>query len=97
MAKFDHERRRLLLSTAAFIGGAAAFALIARIRPAWAWTTYEAPTNRGIGLAYAKRCGGANEHAAIMAQLKARLAEDPAAISETATCPLCGCAITVDR
>lgn len=95
MAKLT--RRQLLTSTAAFVGGMAAVAIMARARPAWAWTTYEVPTNRGIGLAYANRCGGAQEHAALKAELQRKLADDPSATSETANCPICGCAVTVGR
>jgi hypothetical protein len=97
MAEFSKERRRLLLSTAAFIGGATAVAIVAGARPAKAWTTYEAPTTHGIGLAYANRCGGANEHAALKAELQQKLANDPSATSEAANCPLCGCPVTVSR
>jgi hypothetical protein len=97
MAEFSKERRRLLLSTAAVIGGATAVATAAGAKPAKAWTTYEAPTTRGIGLAYANRCGGTSEHAALKAELQQKLAADPSAKSETANCPLCGCAVTVSR
>jgi hypothetical protein len=96
-AEFSKERRQLLLSTAAFVGAAAAFALLGGTRPARAWTVYETPTTTGIGLAYANRCGGTGEHAGIVAQLQGKLANDPSAQSETANCPLCGCAVTVSR
>lgn len=93
----EMSRRQVLMSTAAVIGGAAAMALFAGIRPARAWTTYEVPTNRGIGLAYANRCGGAQEHSALKAELQRKLENDPSATSETANCPICGCAVTVAR
>ena len=97
MREFSKDRRQLLLSTAAFVGGAAAFAVLGGTRPARAWTVYETPTNRGIGLAYANRCGGSDEHAALIAQLQDKLASDPTAKSETANCQLCGCTVTVSR
>jgi len=50
-----------------------------------------------LGLAYADRCGGASEHAALKAELQQKLAADPSAASETANCPVCGCAVTVSR
>jgi hypothetical protein len=90
-------RRQVLMSTVAVLGGAAAAVLLAGIRPARAWTTYEVPTNRGIGLAYANRCGGAQEHTALKAELQRKLESDPSANSETANCPICGCAVTVSR
>jgi hypothetical protein len=97
MAEISKERRQFLLSTAAFVGGAAAFALLMRTRPALAWTTYEVPTTSGIGLAYSNRCGGAGEHAGIMAELRNKLDNDSSAKSEVATCPVCGCTVTVSR
>jgi hypothetical protein len=97
MAEFSKERRQLLLSTVAFVGGAAALAILGGTRSARAWTIYEAPTTTGVGLAYSNRCGGSGEHAGIVAQLQDKLTNDPAAQSETANCPLCGCAVTVSR
>jgi hypothetical protein len=97
MAEFSKDRRRLLLSTAAFFGGAAAIATVAGTRPAKAWSTYQVPSSSGLGLAYSNRCGGASEHAGLIAQLQAKLADDPSATTETATCPICGCPVTVSR
>lgn len=97
MAEFSKDRRSLLLSTVALFGGAAAIATVAGTRPARAWTPYQMPTNSGPGLAYSNRCGGAGEHAGIIADLQQKLANDPSATSETATCPICGCPVTVSR
>jgi len=49
------------------------------------------------GRAYAERCGGASEHAALIARLQALLTEDPSAASLTATCAICGCSVVVTR
>jgi hypothetical protein len=97
MAEFSKDRRQFLLGTAAFVGGAAAFMMLAGPRRALAWTTYELPLTSGVGLAYANRCGGTAQHAALKAELERKLAADPSAASETANCPLCGCAVTVSR
>ncbi|MGE5145612.1 MAG: hypothetical protein ACM3N5_02630 [Candidatus Eiseniibacteriota bacterium] len=97
MAEFSKDRRRVLLSSAAFFGGAAAVASLAGARPAKAWSTYEVPATSKLGLAYTDRCGGPSDHAALIAQLRDKLAEDPSATSETATCPICGCPVTVSR
>jgi hypothetical protein len=50
-----------------------------------------------VGRAYADRCGGASEHAALIARLQALLASDPSARSMSETCPICGCPIIVSR
>jgi hypothetical protein len=94
MNEFMHARRRLLLSTAAWAGGLAA---AAAVRPAGAFQVEEMTPTSAVGRAYAQRCGGASEHAALVAQLQAQLADDPAATMKTATCPLCGCPVVVSR
>lgn len=93
----EMSRRQMLMSAAAVLGGAAAAVLMAGVRPALAWTAYEVPTDRGIGLAYANRCGSGQEHMALKAELRRKLDSDPSAASETANCPICGCAVTVSR
>ena len=94
MSEITHARRRLLLSTAAWAGGLAA---AAAVRPALAFQVEEMTPTSAVGRAYAQRCGGASEHAALVARLQARLANDPSATTMTATCPLCGCPVVVSR
>ena len=94
MSEIMHERRRLLLSTAAWVGGLAA---VAAYRPAPAFQVEETPPASAVGRAYAERCGGSSEHAALIARLQALLNEDPAAASLTATCAICGCPVVVTR
>jgi hypothetical protein len=94
MSEVMHERRRLLLSTAAWVGGLAA---IAAARPARAFQVEEMPPTSAVGRAYANRCGGSSEHAALIARLQALLASDPSAQSMSQTCPICGCPIIVSR
>jgi hypothetical protein len=50
-----------------------------------------------MGRAYAARCGGSSEHAALIARLQALLANDPSARSMSENCPICGCPIIVSR
>jgi hypothetical protein len=94
MKEVMHERRRLLLSTAAWVGGLAA---AAAGRPARAFQVEEMPPTSAMGRAYAKSCGGPSEHAALIARLETLLTSEPAAQSMTATCPICGCPIIVSR
>ena len=94
MSEITHERRGLLLSAAAWVGGFAAFAAT---RPARAFQVEEMPPTSAVGRAYANRCGGSSEHAALIARLQALLANDPAARSMSETCPICGCPIIVSR
>jgi len=94
MSEITHERRGLLLSTAAWVGGLPA---AAATRPARGFQVEEMPPTSAIGRAYANRCGGSLEHAALIARLQALLANDPAARSMSETCPICGCPIIVSR
>jgi hypothetical protein len=94
MSEITHERRGLLLSTAAWLGGLPA---AAATRPARGFQVEEMPPTSAIGRAYANRCGGSSEHAALIARLQALLANDPAARSMSETCPICGCPIIVSR
>ena len=94
MSEIMHERRRLLLSTAAWIGGLAA---VAANRPARAFHVEGMPPASAVGRAYASRCGGSTEHAALIARLQERLANDPSVASMTATCPICGCPVIASR
>ena len=83
-------RRNLLTGTALGAG------LVLGARAANALTTEEVPASSGIGLSLSNRCGGAGEHAQILANLQARLRAEGAAPGtvETVTCPICGCPIT---
>ena len=94
MSETMHGRRRLLLSTAAWVGGLAA---VAANRPARGFQVEEMPPASSVGRAYAERCGGSSEHAALIARLQALLTEDPSAASLTATCAICGCPVVVTR
>jgi len=64
---------------------------------AGAWQVQEVDPTTPLGQAYAKRCGGASDHAALVAQLTDQLAKDAFARPLTATCPVCGCPVIVDR
>ena len=94
MSEVMHERRRLLLSSAAWVGGLAA---VAASRSARAFQVEEMPPTSAMGRAYANRCGGSSEHAALIARLETLLANDPSARSMSETCPICGCPIIVSR
>jgi hypothetical protein len=94
MSERIHERRRLLLSTATWIGGLAA---VAATRSARAFQVEVMPPTSAIGRAYANHCGGSSEHAALIARLQTLLANDPSARSMSETCPICGCPIIVSR
>lgn len=88
--------RRLLLGTS--LGGAAACVVA---RPAHALTTETIEPGSAVGLAYANRCTPDSAHAAIEAELNARLAVQAApsgtTISASEVCPICGCPISVSR
>jgi hypothetical protein len=89
-----HERRRLLFSSAAWVGGLAA---AAATRSARAFQVEVMPPTSAMGRAYADRCGDSSEHAASIARLQALLATDPSTRSMSETCPICGCPIIVSR
>ena len=74
MSEILHERRRLMLSTAAWVGG---FAAIAATRSAHVFQVEEMPPTSAVGRAYANHCGGSAEHAALIARLQTLLANDP--------------------
>jgi len=94
MSEILHERRRLMLSTAAWVGG---FAAIAATRSAHVFQVEEMPPTSAVGRAYANHCGGSAEHAALIARLQTLLANDPSARSMSETCPICGCPVIVTR
>ena len=94
MSEFMQDRRRLLRSTAAwFLGGAA----LTTTQSANAWEMMSLSSTSTLGLAVANRCGGATDHAWLLAQLKTELAADPSAQTLSAICPLCGCPVSVSR
>jgi hypothetical protein len=94
LSEIMHERRRLLLSTAAWVGGLAA---VAATQSARAFQVEVIPPTSAMGRAYAARCGGSSEHAALITRLQALLASDPSARSMSENCPICGCPIIVSR
>ena len=94
MSEILHERRLLMLSTAAWVGG---FAAIAATRSAHVFQVEEMPPTSAVGRAYANHCGGSAEHAALIARLQTLLANDPSARSMSETCPICGCPVIVTR
>jgi hypothetical protein len=94
MSEVMHQRRRLLLSSAGWVVGLAA---VCATRPARAFQVEVLSPESAVGRAYANRCGGSAEHAALIARLQALLANDPAAQSMSETCPICGCPIIVSR
>ena len=94
MSEVMHARRHLLFSSAAWVGGLAG---VAAIRPARAFQVEELPPTSAMGRAYANRCGGSAEHAALIARLQTLLANDPSAQSISETCPICGCPVIVSR
>jgi hypothetical protein len=89
-----HQRRRMLLSSAAWAGS---LAVVAVTRPARAFQVEVTPPTSAVGRAYANRCGGSAGHAALIARLEALLANDPSARSMSETCPICGCPVIVNR
>ena len=94
MDAFMQQRRRLLLSTAAWAGGCAAFAASNPVR---AFQVQEMSPGSAVGRAFAERCGGSPEHVALTARLQALLADDPTAQSISETCAICGCPVVVSR
>ena len=94
MSEITHQRRRLLLSTAVWVGG---LATVIAGRPARAFQVEELSPGGAVARAYADRCGGSSEHAVLIARLQALLTEDPSAASLTATCAICGCSVVVTR
>jgi hypothetical protein len=91
---FAQGRRHLLRSAAAWVG---AGAVLVAARSAQAWQVEEVAPASPLGLALANRCRGPSDHAALVAQLQAQLAKEPAVSSLTATCPICGCPVIVNR
>jgi hypothetical protein len=94
MREISPERRRLLINVALWLGGASMLVLA---RSANAFQTQSISPGSSTGLAYSNRCGGSAEHASLVSQLRGQLADNPSSPSVTATCPICGCPVTVSR
>jgi hypothetical protein len=94
MDDFMRERRRFLRTTAAWLVGGAA---VTATRSASAWEVQKMIPTSPLGLSYANHCGGPTDHAWLVAELKAKLADDPGAQTLSAICPLCGCPVIVSR
>jgi hypothetical protein len=100
MRKNDMDRRGFLRASLA--AGAGIGALVAGSRATSAAGTLQriAPASP-LGLDLQNRCGGAAEHAQLLAELQAKLAEQNAAagatLSLSAPCPICGCSLTAYR
>ena len=92
-------RRRFLRGS---LGASAAVgALIAGGAARAAGTLQHIAPTSPLGLDLQNRCGGAAEHAQLLAELLARLADETGptgtTLSATAQCPLCGCPVTAYR
>lgn len=95
MSDFIGDRRRLLRSAAAWIVGGAS---LATMRSAKAWEMQKLSPTSPLGISYANHCGGQTDHAWLISDLKAKLANDPSLLSPLSeTCPLCGCPVIVSR
>jgi hypothetical protein len=83
------------------VAGAGVLGALTWSRVAVALTIQQLGPESAIGSDVAKRCGPASEHAALLAELEAKLAESAGAagttLSATATCPICGCPVTATR
>jgi hypothetical protein len=95
----DSLARRLFIRSLALSSGLAAVLLGGR--SATALTIQQLGPESAIGADIAKRCGPASEHAALLADLEAKLAESAGAagtvLTATANCPICGCPLTATR
>lgn len=93
------DRRGFLRSLAG--GTALAATTVAATRAPAAVKLQQFGPESAVGLDIAKRCGTSSEHAALLAELEARLAVQTGApgttLSETATCPVCGCPVIAYR
>jgi hypothetical protein len=92
-------RRRFLRGSLG--AGAALGALIGAGTARAAGTLQHIAPASPLGLDLQNRCGGAAEHAQLLAELQARLADETGAagttLSATEQCPLCGCPVTAYR
>lgn len=94
MEEVNRNRRLLIQATASVLGGSAAAAFA---RPAGAFEIVPLEPGSGAARDYADRCGGPQEHAALVQKLRQVLTRDPALASTSAVCPICGCPVAVAR
>ncbi|MBV8534770.1 MAG: hypothetical protein JO128_04200 [Alphaproteobacteria bacterium] len=90
-------RRAALLAT---VSGLTMFA--GPVRRARALSIEEVDPASRDGLALANRCGGPQEHAALVSELQAELVSETkpdgtGPVSLTAACAICGCSVTVTK
>jgi hypothetical protein len=99
MRRAHINRRRFLRATLA--AGAGAGALLTSGAAGAAGTLQHIAPASPLGLDLQNRCGGSAEHAQLLAELQARLADEAGAagttLSATEQCPLCGCPVTAYR
>ena len=93
-----HRSRRGFLVGLGVLGGGVALGA----RTATAFTVVDGNSmGATLSLAYSNRCGGSAEHAALQAVLDARLANQTGPqgtyLSDSMTCPVCGCPVTATR
>ena len=88
------DRRHLLGFVAT---STAALATLAAARPAGAWQVEQLSPKSPLGAVLANRCEAASTHVGLIGQLQAQLTKEPLARSLAATCPICGCLVTVSR
>jgi hypothetical protein len=94
MTGAKQKRRGLLQAAGALLGGGTVLSFTSA---AGAWSVESVSPDSPVGLAYFNRCGGASEHAALQSQLRIALKNDLSAPSMSATCPICGCPVVVNR
>jgi hypothetical protein len=87
--------------TRSLVAGTGIAVVIVAARSAVALTVQQLGPESAVSLDIAKRCGSVSEHAALLAELEAKLAQSDAAagttLTATATCPVCGCPVTATR
>ena len=95
-----HMNRRGFLR-ASLAAGAGVGALLTSGTAGAAGTLQHIAPASPLGLDLKNRCGGSAEHAQLLAELQARLADETGAagatLSATAQCPLCGCPVIAYR
>lgn len=94
MEHVNKQRRRLLQAAALIAGTTAPLAFASAAR---AWDVVQLESGSPAGLAYSERCGGGQEHAALVQKLRTVLAGDPSRTLLSAPCPLCGCPVVASR
>ncbi len=94
MDPMNKDRRRLLQAAASLLGGST---VLAFAPSAGAWDVVPMEPGSAAGRDYANRCGGPQEHAALIQKLRSALAQNPALASMSSICPICGCPVFVSR